>query len=131
MNFELRTRRKRYENDCLPSWMPMCIQAKIDFMRRSHASDGSLTQVIEELKKKARARVCGTCFCSSARLGLRMRSTRRFARSWDAVSSAPKFSIVRLPTRATWRCWRVMGPPSRRSNGSIRCWKARSDRASP
>ena len=33
----------------------MCIQTKIDFMRRSHASDGGLTQVIEELKKKARS----------------------------------------------------------------------------
>ena len=35
MTLRLRKRRKQFENDCWPSWMPMCIRAKIDFMRKS------------------------------------------------------------------------------------------------
>ena len=61
----------------------------------------------------------------------RTSSSRRWPRSWAASRGRSRCSTARRPTAGTWRCWPSSAPPSSRTSGCGRCWRARSARPTP
>ena len=68
-------------------------------------------EILEDLKKRANKRVCGTCFCrkntADSVPDCHDWSTRPWQRSWAALSGHRKHSTAVRRIRATWKCWRA------------------------
>src|SRR5271156_3513630 len=77
------------------------------------------TRIIEELIRRRAKRGCGICFCRTMKTaqGSPTWSTRRFAKSWGAVTWRPRCSIVRRQIPGIWKCWHVTARRSKRKNG--------------
>jgi alkylation response protein AidB-like acyl-CoA dehydrogenase len=90
-------------------------------------------QVVEELKPLAKNEGLWNLFLPASEFGAGL-SNLEYAPLAEQMGLLPWASEIfncSALTPATWKCWRVTAPTSRRSNGWCRCSTARFAPASP